>query len=187
MAVTISVGISVWMPSLLIEKGFSMSKSYSFTMLQQAASIIGSCITGGVSDRIGRRRNVIISYIATFLAVVLLGSVSGDFALLGCIMLLGFCMAYGMTATQPLYTESYPTECRSTGIAWVHAMGRLGAFGSALIAGAILQAGFGFTGVLVLFAVPAVVNVILMLTFKTEAKGKSLEASSSEVGICACR
>jgi putative MFS transporter len=167
-------GINGWLPTLLVGKGYGLVKGYSFAVLQNVFGAIGGFVTGYMADILGRKRNSIMGWVATAVAVLLLGVASNQWQVVLCGAFVGFTMNYGLSGTQPLLAEAYPTEFRSTGISWAQSFGRVGGFLSPILAGYVQELGVGFTGIFVFFAVPAVVAA-LMAIFVTETKGKSIE------------
>ncbi|ACL21670.1 putative MFS transporter [Desulfitobacterium sp. LBE] len=172
-------GINGWLPTLLVDKGYGLVKGYSFAVLQNVFGAIGGLCTGYVADIIGRRTNVIIGWIATAVAILLLGVASNQWMVVICGMLVGLAMNWGLSGTQPLLAEGYPTEFRSTGVASAQAFGRVGGFLGPIVAGYVQQLGVGFTGTFVFFAVPAVIASFVALFFVVETKGKSIERISA--------
>ncbi|AHF07182.1 MFS transporter [Desulfitobacterium metallireducens] len=168
-------GINGWLPTLLVGKGYGLVKGYSFAVLQNVFGAIGGFVTGYMADIIGRKTNSIMGWATTAVSVILLGVASNQWQVVVCGALVGFAMNYGLSGTQPLLAEAYPTEFRSTGVSWAQSFGRVGGFLSPILAGYVQQIGVGFTGIFVFFAVPAVIAA-LMAIFVTETKGKSIES-----------
>lgn len=167
-------GINGWLPTLLVGKGYGLVKGYSFAVLQNVFGAIGGFVTGYMADIIGRKKNSIFGWTATAVVVLLLGFASNQWQVVVCGALVGFAMNHGLSGTQPLLAEAYPTEFRSTGVSWAQSFGRVGGFLSPIAAGYVQQIGVGFTGIFVFFAVPAVIAA-LMAFFVTETQGKSIE------------
>ncbi|MTI84246.1 MAG: aromatic acid/H+ symport family MFS transporter [Firmicutes bacterium] len=169
-------GITGWLPSLLVEKGYGLIKSYSFAILQNLFSIVGSLVTGYIADIIGRRKNVILGWTFTAIAVVLLGYATNQWQVVFCGVLVGITMNYGLSGMQPLLTEAYRTEFRNTGVACTQAFGRIGGFCGPVAAGFVQQMGLDFTGTLIFFAVPSLICSIVALLFVRETIGERIES-----------
>lgn len=169
-------GINSWLPTLLVEKGYGLVKGYSFAVLQNVFGALGSIITGYVADRIGRRTNVIFGWIFTAAAILALGVATNQWQVVIFGMLVGMAMNWGLSGTQPLLAEGYPTEFRNTGVSSAQAFGRVGGFMGPIAAGFVQQMGVGFTGLFVFFAVPAVIGALVAFFFVDETKGRSIES-----------
>lgn len=181
MGTMIVYGVTGWLPSLLVAKGYSMVKSYSLAIMTNCAAVVANVATGYVSDKIGRKKTISIGFAILGVAVILFGYSANQFQLIVFSILFGFFSNFALTGVQPLLAESYRTEYRNTGVAFTQAFGRLGGIIGPIIAGFAQQIGFGFTGTLAMFAAPAVICVIIMYFFKLETKGKSLETIASEL------
>lgn len=174
-------GVSGWLPSLLVAKGYTMVAGYSFAIMQNSASVLANIVTGYCSDTYGRKKTLMFGFISLGIVVILLGYSSTTAQLIIFAILVGFFSNFALTGIQPLLAESYPTEFRNTGVAYSQAFGRLGSMSGPILAGFVQTIGFGFTGTLAMFAAPAAICVIVLLFFKMETKGKSLETISEEI------
>ncbi|HHW42726.1 MAG TPA: aromatic acid/H+ symport family MFS transporter, partial [Desulfotomaculum sp.] len=182
MGCVIIYGVTAWMPTLLFEKGLSLTKSYAFSVLQNIASIVANAVAGIAADRVGRKKNIIYSYAMAALAMVFMGIAAGQWQVLLACMFLGFANNFALTAVQPLIAETYRTEFRNTGVAWTHAFGRLGGLLGPLMAGYVQQLGIGFSGTMLWFIVPPVAGIVTASLFiRYETKGKTLDSIVSEI------
>lgn len=168
--------INGWLPTLLVEKGYSLVKGYSFAVLQNVLGAVGGMGTGYIADIIGRRTNVIFGWIFTAVAMLLLGVATSQWQVVICGMLVGLAMNWGLSGTQPLLAEGYPTEFRNTGVSSAQAFGRIGGFLGPITGGYIQQLGVGFTGTFIFFTIPAVIASIVAFFFIVETKGRSIES-----------
>ena len=171
----IMYGITGWLPTLLVQKGYSLIRGYSFAILQNIFGIFGGLCTGYVADIIGRRVNVFLGWIFTAVALVLLGYASNQWQVVIFSIVVGFAMNWSLSGVQPLLAEAYPTEFRNTGVAWAQAFGRVGGFLGPIAAGFVQQLGFGFSGTLIFFTIPAIIAGVTALIL-VEMKGKSIES-----------
>lgn len=172
----ISYGFTTWMPSLLIGKGFSVVKGYSFAVVQNSFALIGALVTGLVADKIGRKKNIIFAYIFVLVSMILLAISSNSWQVIAFSILAAIAMNYGQTGLNPLFSESYRTEFRNTGIAWTQGFGRFGGLLTPLAVGWLQQTGAGFSGIFVFFAVFAVINVLVGIFIVKETKGRTFES-----------
>ena len=176
LACIILYGVTSWLPTLLVEKGYGVVKGYSFGVLQNLFGVVGTIWTAYMVDKVGRKKNVMIAYVFCSVCIVLLGLSTNQWQVLVCSILVGIAMNYNMSGIMPLVAETYRTEFRNTGVAWTQAFGRLGGFCSPIILGWLQQIGFGFTGVFVFLALAAIVGVFIGFFFVGETKGKTAES-----------
>ena len=175
MSMFIIYGVTSWMPTLLIGKGYGLVLGYTFSILQNLVGSIGGFATGFVADIIGRRKNVIISFIFTAAAILLLGAATGKWTVLIIAVLVGVCMQYANGGALPLMAEIYPTEFRNTGVSWAQSFGRIAGFLSPLFVGYVQQVGFDFSITMNMFAIPAVICVVVSVFLIAETRGRTVD------------
>jgi AAHS family 4-hydroxybenzoate transporter-like MFS transporter len=170
-------GLNAWLPSLMLEKGFKFASAYSLAIANNGAAVIANCSTGFVSEIIGRRPNLILSYLLGGSSIVVMAFVGGGFTtILVSNIFMGFAINYAITAVQPLMAEAYPTEFRNTGVSWCHAFGRVGGAIAPIVSGFIIGMNLGLRISFLFYVVPAVVGALAAFFFvKIETKGKSLD------------
>jgi MFS transporter, AAHS family, 4-hydroxybenzoate transporter len=174
-------GINGWLPKIMAEKGFVY-----IAIASNGAAVIANITTGWLAERIGRKKNLILSYLLSGVAVLFLAlSFRSDSfgTLLAAAIFMGFAMNYSITSVQPLMAESYPTEFRNTGVAWGQAFGRIGAIIAPVMAGLIMSLYPDSTDMrtvystaFLFFVIPAVIGALGVIIFiQKETKGKSLD------------
>jgi AAHS family 4-hydroxybenzoate transporter-like MFS transporter len=175
-------GLNAWLPSLMLEKGFKLTSAYALAIANNAAAVIANCSTGFVAEIIGRRPNLIMSYLLGGVSIVIMAFVGGSFgAILAANIFMGFAINYAITAVQPLMAESYPTEFRNTGVSWCQAFGRLGGALAPIVAGIIMGMKLGPQMSFLFYVIPAIIGALAAFLFvKRETKGKSLDQLAQE-------
>ena len=178
MGSVIIYGINGWLPTLMLEKGYGLAKGYTFAIMQNLFGAIGSVCTGYTADIIGRRKNVIFGWAFTAVAVLAFGFVTNQWLVVILASVMGFAINWGLSGTQIPLAEGYPTEFRSTGVSWAQSFGRVGGFFSPIVGGYVLQMGAGFTGIIILYAIPAVIAALVAFFFLAETKGKNFATNT---------
>jgi len=175
-------GMNAWLPSLMLEKGFKLSSAYTLAIANNAAAVLADAVAGVGSELIGRRPNLIFSYIIAAISVIIMAFVGGGFAaILAANIFMGFAINYSITAVQPLMAEGYPTEFRNTGVSWCHAFGRLGGASAPIIAGIIMGMNLGPQMSFLFYAIPGIIGALAAIFFvKRETRGKSLDQLANE-------
>jgi AAHS family 4-hydroxybenzoate transporter-like MFS transporter len=72
----------------------------------------------------------------------------------------GFCVSGSQIGANALAAAFYPTSNRVTGVSWALGIGRCGAILGSLMGGALLGAGLGFSSIILLLALPALLASI---------------------------
>ncbi|MCE6977041.1 3-(3-hydroxy-phenyl)propionate transporter MhpT [Pseudomonas frederiksbergensis] len=137
-----------WLPSLLLEQGFSKPQAGLVQMLFNIGGALGSLLGGLLLDRCNGIKVVLFVYTGLLVALAGVG-LSVGIVPMG---IAGFAAGLFVMAAQlvlyALAPPSYPTSVRATGVGAAVAIGRLGSVAGPLTAGQILAAGAGTTGVL---------------------------------------
>lgn len=175
-------GVNAWLPSLMLEAtGGLVTASYMLAMAQNAASIVANCTTGFVSEAVGRKRNLTFGYglsIAACLITSMVVKMPADTSFwpyLISFVFLGFSLNYAITAAQPMMAESYPTEFRNSGVATIVALGRSAGILSPVILGGLKVAGWAFSPLIALLAVPMAFGFAACFLLPKGAKGMNID------------
>ncbi len=171
-------GINAWTPSMLLLTGFDVTESYGFTIAQNFAAMVATCLAGMMIERTGRIRGAFIAF-----GLAILSCIAMSFALglghaaifAGCIFL-GFSVNFAITCPKSLTPELFPTEFRGTAIAFTAAVGRIGGFCAPLAFGVAVGAGMSFGNLMLLLVAPLALAVFALVPCaRKETMGVSLE------------
>jgi putative MFS transporter len=153
-------GLFVYLPTILADRGFSVVRTYGYSLVLAAAQVPGYLSAAWLVERWGRRPTL-VTYLAASGAFTVLFAVAGsEAAIIATAALMSF-FALGAWAALYAYTpESYPTAVRTTGMGWASGMARVAAalvtlFGATVIAGSMAFA-LVFCGVTFLVGAAAV-------------------------------
>ncbi len=174
-------GFVLWTPSLLVDKGFALVKSFEFTLIMCLAQLPGYFSAAYLVERLGRKVVLSVYFVGTAIASWLFGHAGSTTEVLiyGCLLYFFSLGAWGCVYA---YTpEVYPTAARASGTGWASAFGRVGAFIAPFVVPVIYKSyGIqnGYTYVFIaLTAVFAFVALVVAVLGK-ETMGKSLEEIS---------
>ena len=188
-------GMNAWIPTWFQGVGYTAQQSVMLQTWNNVAAIASNVTVGFVSDRIGRKKNLCLSWILCIVAIILCSVFIVDdpeqtkFVLYIILMLLfGFCLNYAITAVQPLMPEQYPTALRNTGVAWCQAFARFGGSASSIVLGFIAAQPFfasaagtpEWSKVVLVLIVPFVLAEICSLLFVRETGGKTMDQLAAE-------
>ncbi len=161
-----------WLPSLFQELGFSRKEGATAQFYFMVTATIGTIILGMLTDRWKKAYVIILMYGGILAGLIALNAASSLTQMYLASALVG---AFVIGCQGVLYAFGgivYPTEVRATGVGVASAVGRVGAMLGPAIAGSLLTAGFGATGV-ISAAIPciiisAVFMLILVKRMKTQ-------------------
>jgi AAHS family 4-hydroxybenzoate transporter-like MFS transporter len=154
--------INSWMNVVLRDIGFSHAESAHTASLYYVGGVIGGLIIGFALDRVGA---IVLAFTTAAGAVVtmLLGAFHQSHAVVDVLMILiGFSVLGSQVGMSSLAGMLYQTAIRSKGSGTAHAIGRIGAIGGPLIAGALIAQK---ASVATLFSVPVIPMLVAALCF----------------------
>ncbi|MBT2597667.1 MFS transporter [Arthrobacter sp. ISL-72] len=183
MSVTFSFyGFFVWIPSLLVANGMTMTKSFTYTLIITIAQIPGYYSAAYLNERLSRKITI-ASYLAGGATSAYLLSTAQDSAqilIFGCF--LSFFMNGCYAALYAYTPEVYATKLRATGMGTASAVGRIGGIAAPIIIGAsYTQLGFG--GVFTLVMSALLIAAFAVLVFGVNTRGRTLEEISEATVI----
>jgi putative MFS transporter len=167
-------GFLSWVPTLLVEHGFSVVRSLEQSSAMSVGAVPGAWIAMKMSDRWERKS--LIGIVAVVIAVC--GLSYGLSFRTTTIVIFGFLVAMGQQVFAALlyaYTpECFPTQVRNTGTGLSYGMGRLanGLVGPFIVAFLFQQ--FGYTIVFAYIAVCWAMVAILVTSFGPKTRGRTL-------------
>lgn len=174
-------GLSSWLPTLLVKKGFSLVKSYSFGMTQAIMASVGAIIIGSCIDAFGRKKTMIPAYVLGAISIVFFGKVNSYAAMMVAAGFTGFFIMGAQTAQHVITGETFPTKIRSTGTGFVYSIGRVGSLVAPILGGAMVAAGFTFSSFFLVFAIFPVICAVTFALYKVSHQGETLEEFTAEL------
>ncbi|TDD35033.1 MFS transporter [Saccharopolyspora elongata] len=167
-------GFFTWIPSLLVQQGMTMSKSFTYSLLITIAQVPGYYSAAYLSERLDRKRTIAGYLIGGAIAAFLLSQGSADAQVLIFGALLSFFMNGTYAALYAYTPEVYPTRMRATGTGAASAFGRIGGIVAPIIIG-LLYASIGFGGVFTMVTGALVAGALGVLVFGVSTSGRTLE------------
>jgi putative MFS transporter len=170
-------GITVWVGKLLVDRGMSITKSITATLLMQAWAVPGAWLTGYTLERVGRK-TVMVGSLGLVAVTALWYGTAGSFAM---VIVAGsamqFCLVAVATSLYAYTPELFPTRARATGMGTASTVGRISAIVGPLIVPPMVLA-WGNGGAFAAFAGCFALGAVLVLTLGPETKGRVLEEVS---------
>ena len=153
-----------WLPSLFMELGFSRKEGSTAQFFFMMSATVGTIVLGMLTDRWKKAYVIILMYGGILAGLFCLNAASSLTQMYLASALVG---AFVIGCQGVLYAFGsivYPTEVRATGVGMASAVGRVGAMLGPTIAGQLLAAGFGATGV-ISAAIPCIVMYAVFMLF----------------------
>lgn len=131
-------GITLWLPTLLVMEGVPLRTALRYGIGFQLAAIAGRTVMLLFADRLGHRRLIVITGVASAGLMVAFGTSHTMLGLVCAGYLLSFFQDGGFSGIAPLTPSLYPTALRATGIGWANAAGRVASMLAPLLVGALV-------------------------------------------------
>ncbi|HTJ64820.1 MAG TPA: MFS transporter [Alphaproteobacteria bacterium] len=177
-------GFMSWVPTLLADHGFQLTKSLGFVTLINAGALPGALFAVYLSDRTERK----FAITGVALAIGTFGLIYGATFHPVMIVVFGFLAATMMDTFSALafaYTpEQYPTDVRNSGTGLAYGVGRLANVVNPFIVAAISD-DLGYPYVFAYIAGAWAVTAAIAAAFGARTTGRALEAITAEQGIAA--
>jgi putative MFS transporter len=177
----VAIGLGTWLPSIMVDKGFTITKSLTFTLVMNLAVPCASICMMYTLDRYGRKPTSILAFVGAGIMAVLFANAGSDAALLVAGFIMVFFIQVAGNAMQIFASEVFPTNARASGFGWAAGVGRLATAG---IVPTILwvQTGYGLTAVFVSLAIVLLIAAVSVVFLGPEAKQKSLDEIAPPTG-----
>ena len=165
-------GAFIWLPSLLVKNGISITSSLKYTLFITLAQLPGYAAAAFTIETWGRRATLGLFLAGSALAAGLFSLAHSPWAIIAGGMALSF---FNLGAWGALYAttpELFPTQLRGAGAGWAAGVGRVASIIAPLIVPALM--GYGTTALFILFGVSFLIACVLSLLLP-ELQGTSLE------------
>jgi putative MFS transporter len=177
----VAIGLGGWLPSIMVDKGFTITKSLTYTLLMNLAVPCASICMMYTLDKYGRKITSVLAFIGAGIMAVVFANAGTDAELLVAGFIMVFFIQVAGNAMQIFASEVFPTNARASGFGWAAGVGRLATAG---IFPAILwvKNGFGLTAVFVSLAIVLLIAAVSVTFLGPEAKQKSLDEIAAPTG-----
>jgi putative MFS transporter len=164
-------GLFLWLPSVLVLKGFALIKSFQYTLIMTLAQLPGYFTVAWLIERIGRKPILAIFLLGTAISAYFFGYAQSETTLL----LAGVFLSYfhlGVWGATYAYTpEQYPDDIRATGAGLAAGFGRIGGILGPLLVGYLVAANVSTSMLFSLFSFATLLAMIVVLVWGRESKG----------------
>jgi putative MFS transporter len=165
-------GAFIWIPTLLVDRGFTLTQSFTFTLIITLAQIPGYAAAAWLIEVLGRRWTLTLFLAGSALSAVGYGLADTEALILVAGCLLSFFNLGAWGALYAIGPELYPTAVRGTGTGAAAAFGRLASIAAPFLVPALVVAG-GQWLAFVVFALAFALAAAAAFTLP-EQRGKAL-------------
>ena len=177
----VAIGLGTWLPNIMTSKGFSITKSLTFTLGMNLAVPCASLFMMYALDKYGRKITSVIAFACAGIMAVVFANAGSDTQLLVAGFVMIFFIQVAGNSMQIFASEVFPTNARASGFGWAAGVGRLA---TAFIVPTILwiQTGFGLTTVFVSLAIVLLIAAASVTQLGPEARQKGLDEVAPPTG-----
>lgn len=167
-------GMFLWLPSVMMLKGFTLVQSFGYVLIMTLAQLPGYFTVAWLIERVGRKW-VLASYLlGTLISAYLFGLAESANLLLLYGALLSFFNLGAWGAMYAYTPEQYSTKIRATGAGMAAAIGRIGGILGPLLVGGMVSAGFSISTIFMLFAIAILFAIVAIILLGKETKQQQL-------------
>ena len=163
-------GMFLWLPSVMVMKGFSMIQSFEYVLIMTLAQLPGYYSAAWLIERMGRKFVLVTYLLGTAASALVFGNAETTAMLIGSGILLSF---FNLGAWGALYAyspEQYPAVIRGTGTGMAAAIGRVGGILGPLLVGSLIAKGYSISLIFTLFCASIVIGVLTVAFFGKETR-----------------
>ncbi|HHT7068450.1 MFS transporter [Bacillus thuringiensis] len=167
-------GMFLWLPSVMVLKGFSLIKSFQYVLIMTLAQLPGYFTAAWFIERLGRKFVLVTYLIGTACSSYLFGVADSLTVLIVAGMLLSF---FNLGAWGALYAytpEQYPTVIRGTGAGMAAAFGRIGGILGPLLVGYLVASEASLSLIFTIFCGSILIGVFAVVILGQETKQREL-------------
>ena len=165
-------GMFLWLPSVMIGKGFALIKSFEYVLLMTLAQLPGYFTAAWLIERMGRKFVLVVYLLGTAASAWAFGNATTE----GMLLLFGALLSFfNLGAWGALYaysTENYPAPIRASGVGTAAAVGRVGGILGPLTIPYLGAQGWSTGAIFALFAVTIAIGAAAVALLGRETKGE---------------
>jgi MFS transporter, putative metabolite:H+ symporter len=168
-------GMFLWLPSVMVLKGFSLIKSFGYVLIMTLAQLPGYFTAAWAIEKFGRKFVLAVYLIGTAISAFLFGNAESTVLLITSGILLSF---FNLGAWGGLYAytpEQYPTIIRGTGSGSAASFGRLGGVLGPLLVGYLVAQQTPISTIFTIFCISVFVAAFAVIFLGKETKNVVLE------------
>ncbi|RKN80513.1 MFS transporter [Paenibacillus ginsengarvi] len=164
-------GMFLWLPTVIVMKGFGLVKSFQYVLIMTLAQLPGYFTAAYFIEKFGRKFVLIAYLLLTAVSAVWFGSAETVGSIIGA----GICLSFfnlGAWGAMYAYTpELYPTAIRATGVGFASSFGRIGGVLGPYTVGLLVARGVGIASIFIVFFAAIVIGAITVFALGRETKG----------------
>lgn len=167
-------GMFLWLPSVMVMKGFTLIKSFQYVLIMTLAQLPGYFTAAWLIERAGRKFVLVTYLLGTAISAYAFGEADSLSMLIVSGIFLSF---FNLGAWGALYAytpEQYPTAVRGTGAGMAASFGRIGGILGPLLVGYLVAQKTAISTVFIIFCAAIIIGVLAVLLLGKETRQQEL-------------
>ncbi|CAM4265146.1 putative MFS transporter [Paenibacillus endophyticus] len=164
-------GMFLWLPSVMVLKGFGLVKSFQYVLIMSIAQLPGYFTAAYCIEKFGRKFVLVAFLVLTAGSALWFGNAETE----GGLIAAGICLSFfnlGAWGAMYAYTpELYPTAVRGTGVGFAASFGRIGGIIGPYLVGMLVAGKFEITSIFLIFFITILIGAFAVLIMGKETKG----------------
>lgn len=173
-------GMFLWLPSVMVMKGFSLVKSFQYVFIMTLAQLPGYFTAAYLIEKLGRKFVLVTYLLLTAASAVWFGNAGTEAMLIAAGASLSFFNLGAWGAMYAYTPELYPTAVRSTGVGLAAAFGRIGGVMGPYLVGILIAQNVALSSIFIIFFVAIIIGALAVLFFGKETKGTNPDQVADE-------
>ena len=173
-------GMFLWLPSILVLRGFPIIHSFNYTLLMSLAQLPGYYLAAYLMGRLRQKTVLLIYLCGTIVSVLAFSIATSNSAILVSGAWLSFFDLGAWGTLIALTPGQFPQAIRGTGMGTAQSIGRVGATIGPYLVGLLIQLKFSISTVLGLFVVLLVFGALLLAVGVVDSTVPSKEAADHD-------
>ncbi|MFT8909160.1 MAG: MFS transporter [Lentilactobacillus diolivorans] len=168
-------GMFMWLPSIMVDKGYGIVNSFGYTTIIVVAQLPGYFCASWLAKRIKVKYVFALYMLGTALGAIMFGQSATAVMIVisGCVLSFFNLGAYG--AIIALTPELYTNNIRGTMTGMAQGIGRIGAIFGPLLIGVLMDRSVNISTIFVIFMISLVIGSIAVLALPTSSSQEDAE------------
>ena len=163
-------GMFLWLPTVMVLKGFGLVKSFQYVLIMTLAQLPGYFTAAYFIEKFGRKFVLATYLLLTAASALWFSNAETEGMLIAAGVSLSFFNLGAWGAMYAYTPELYPTEVRSTGVGLAASFGRIGGIIGPYLVGLLVASDKAITSIFMVFFVAIVIGALVLLFFGKETK-----------------
>lgn len=163
-------GMFLWLPSVMIMKGFMMIQSFKYVLIMTLAQLPGYFTAAFFIEKFGRKFVLVTYLIGTAVSAYFFGNAESFTSLMTAGIFLSFFNLGAWGAMYAYTPEQYPATIRGTGAGMAASFGRVGGIFGPLMVGYLVAAKVSISMIFTIFALSIAIGILAVLLLGKETK-----------------